>query len=395
MVDVVLPDFMSVRSFQAAKRIVYGAKAIDRTGLEAKQLGLKNGLIVTDKTIEKTGLVEETRKSLENEGLKIDIFNKVEPEPRLDVADLVAETARGASYDFVVGVGGGSALDMAKVASIAMTNPDPIRQYLGLNKVKKDGVPKILIPTTAGTGSEVTNIAVVTLVDDEIKSGIVSPQLFADVAIVDPMTTITMPPRTTAGTGVDALSHAVEAIMSIQASPITDVLALEAVSRIGKSLRIAYYQGDNLKARYDMSLAALMAGLAFGSAGVAGGHAAAYAYSVKYDIAHGVSCGIALPHIMRYNMPVCEEKLVLIAKALDEETAGLPVREAACKAVTAVERLIQEVSLPTSLKSLGVPKADVATLAADMLKSERLLARQVRKITMDDAIELMKRICGE
>ncbi len=295
----------------------------------ARRLGGDKALIVTDKVIVKTGLVERVSKSLEQAGLSVQVFDEVEPEPKLEVAEKAAEFSRKSGCNLVIGVGGGSVLDMAKVASIAPTNPGKMADYVGVGLIKQAGLPKILIPTTAGTGSEVTNIAVVSLAAEEIKSGIVGPQLMADVAIVDPEATLTMPPRLTASTGIDALTHAVEALMSVNSNPLTDALAYEAVKLVFRNLRKACYQGENLEARYGMSLAALLAGLAFGSAGVCGGHALAYAFAVKYNVPHGIACGLALPYIMEYNLPVCEEKLARIAVLAGESVEWVSTREAA------------------------------------------------------------------
>jgi alcohol dehydrogenase class IV len=382
---------MIARSFQAPKT-VFGLGAIEKVGSIANQLSVKRGLVVTDKVIEKTGLTDKIVKLLESRNLDIDIFNKVEPEPRIEIADMTAEAARSGDYDFVVGVGGGSVLDMTKIASIATTNTGSISEFVGVNKVRKQGISKILIPTTSGTGSEVTQVAIVSLEVDEIKSGIVSPELFADVALVDPIVTVTMPSKVTAATGVDAISHAIEAIMSNESSAITDTLALEAITRIWGNLRIACSQGMNVEARYNMSLGSLLAGLAFGNAGVCGGHALAYAYATKYGLTHGVSCGIALPYIMQYNLPMCEEKFALIASAIGEKNTTTSSREGARRVIVRVRELIEDVELPTSLETVGVPKQDIERLAEDVFKSDRLLAKQPRKITRKDASKLMRTI---
>ncbi len=394
MTDMVCLNSMRIHDFQGAKKTIFGAGAVDRTGLEARRLDAENGLIVTDTTIERTGLIERIKRLLEDEGLRIDVFNGIEPEPSLEIADSTAKISRKGDYGFIVGVGGGSVLDMAKIASVAITNPGNICRYVGFDKIENEGVPKILIPTTAGTGSEVTNIAVVTLMDNKRKSSIVDAELLSDVAIVDPLTTMTLPTKTTAAAGIDALSHAIESMMSKESSVITDLLALEATKMIGKSLKVACCCPDNLEARYNMSVAALMAGLSFGNAGLSAGHAAAHAYGMKHGISHGVSCAIALPYVMEYNLPVCREKFALIASVLGEETTGLEVKDAATRAIVAVRRLIADLELPANLRSMNVPERDIEKLAEDMLRSERMIERQPRKMTIQDAARLLQRIYG-
>lgn len=384
-------NFMMPHDFQTPS-IIFGLGAISEIKRVTKQFPGKRSLIVTDEVIEETGLAERIRRMLEEERSKVDVFNKVEPEPGLANADLVAEVTRDGDYDFVVGVGGGSVLDMAKVASIASTNICSVREFIGVDMVEKPGIPKILIPTTSGTGSEVTNVTIISLGADQIKSAIVSPKLLADIALVDPMVTVTMPSKVTASTGIDALSHAIEAMMSKESFPITDSLALDAISRIWKNLRIACHQAMNIEARYNMSLAALLAGLAFGNVGVCGGHSLAYAYATKYGLSHGVSCGIALPYIMQYNLPFCEGKVALISSIIGGEISGQNSQKSANRLAVKVRELIGEVGLPTSLKALGIPARDVAGLAENVLKSRRLLARQPRKILKDDAMNLMQAI---
>ncbi|MEM2111114.1 MAG: iron-containing alcohol dehydrogenase, partial [Candidatus Bathyarchaeia archaeon] len=261
-----------VYSFSLPKKILFGIGISEKVGLEAKELGGKNVLLVTDKNLETIGIPKKIEDYLIKEDLNVDIFSNVEAEPSLEVAEAVAEAARNKGYDVVVGCGGGSVLDMAKIAAMAATNPGHMKNYVGVNLVKKPSLPKILLPTTAGTGSEVTNIAVVTLTEDEIKSAIISPKILGDIAMVDPSLTFGMPPVLTASTGLDALSHSLEALMSIDANSITDSLALQALSLIFSNLLEAYKSG-NVESRVNMSLGSLMAGMAFGNAGVCLGHA--------------------------------------------------------------------------------------------------------------------------
>lgn len=384
---------MKIHNFRVPRNIIFGLNAAERVGTEAKHLGGAKALIVTDKIIEKIGLVENVKSSLEKEGLSVTVFDKIKGEPTIDMAEKAAETVREDDYDLVVGVGGGSSLDMAKVASTMATNPGNVRQYIGLNMVKKRGLPKILIPTTAGTGSEVSASAVMEDPDRKIKTFIRSPYQFADAAIVDPLMTVTMPPRVTAATGLDALSHAVEAFITVASSPIADPLALQAIKLVASNLPIAFATGENLESRYNMSLAALLAGMCLSyNAGVCGGHVAASAFSLEYNLPHGVSCALALPYIMEYNLMACTPKLAVVAEAMGESTSTLSLREAASKAVASVRRLVKDVNLPLTLKDLDIPKEAIPKLAENMMTRAGMLAKNPRNVTKEDAYKIFERM---
>jgi len=372
---------MRVHCLQFSKKVLFGFGAAEMVGIEAKELGGKHGLIVTDKIIEKLGYVDKVKKLLQKKGIEVDVFNETKPEPSLEMAERMAEVARAGGYDLVIGLGGGSVLDIAKVASMAVTNPGNVKSFIDSDLVLKPCVPKILIPTTAGTGSEVSKVIVLSLIEEERKATITSPYNFADVAIVDPLMSSSMPPKLTASTGLDALSHAIEAYMSTNANTVTDALALEAVKLIAKNLRIAYAQGENLEARYNVALGSLLAGMAVGAgAGVTAAHAAASAFAVKYKISHGTAVAVALPYIMEYNIVVCVSKLAMVAEAMGEKTSILTKREAATKAIKAVRKIIEDVNSPTKLKDINVPEREIPKLAESMLKRTDLLSSNPRKI---------------
>ena len=321
------------------------------------------------------------------------VYDESKPEPKLEDLDEIVELVRGQSFKAVVGIGGGSILDAAKIASMAATNPGSIKQYIGANLVKKRGLPLILIPTTAGSGSEATQAAVLTL--DDVKVSVWDSNLFADVSLVDPLLTLSMPKKLTANTAIDALSHAIEALMSLDSNPLTDAIALEAVKLIGKYLRLAYANGQNLEARYNLSLAALMGGIVISNAGLCAGHGIAYTYATEYDLPHGASCALSLPYIMAFNLPACVDKLIAVAKAMGEPIRGLSPDDAAYRAVVAVKKLIEDVGLPTSLRDIGVSEGEVSKYAEDLLmKYKRFLPRNPREISKEDAISIFKK-CGK
>ena len=376
--------------FNLPTKIIFGQGAAEEAAVEAKKFG-KKVFMVVDEIIRKVGLLEKVEKPLRDNGFEIKYFTP-EPEPRIETAKLVAEAVREQKYDLVMGIGGGSSMDLAKVASIMATNPGAVTDYIGINLVQKPGIPKILIPTTAGTGAEVTPNAILASSVEENKTAIVSPYNFADVAIVDPLMTLTMPPKVTAVTGLDALTHAVEAYMSIRSNPLTDAIAYKAIQLISTYLPVAYADGENIEARSYMSLAALMAGIAICHAGTCAGHAAAYAFAVKYKIPHGLSCAIALPYIMEYNAPVQLSKHVSIAEAMNERVSNLNAREAASKAVRSIVKLMNELDIPYRLKDIGVSKEDLPKLVEGMLKNTRLLKNNPRKVSKEDAVKIFERM---
>jgi alcohol dehydrogenase class IV len=384
--------FLKEHSFQTPRKIIFGPKVANKLGSELKMIGGENVLLITDKTVKNTDPVNKLINSLKNEGFEITIYDGIKSEPQLeDLEELAKFVTSSNSFKVVVGIGGGSVLDAAKVASMTVANPGSIKQYIGANKVKKHGLPLILIPTTAGTGSEASQAVVLTL--NGVKVAIWDPNLFADLAMVDPLMTIGMPKKLTACTAIDALSHAIEAMMSLDSNPLTDAIALESVKLIGKYLRIAYANGQNFEARYHLSLAALMAGMAFSNAGLCAGHAIAYTYASEYNLPHGISCALSLPYIMAFNLPTCVDKFIAIARMMDEQIKDLPPFDAAHKAVIAVRKLIEDVALPTSLKEIGIPKGEVPRYAKDLItKYARLLPRNPREISIEDSVTIFKRM---
>jgi alcohol dehydrogenase class IV len=378
---------MQMYALQLPKRIVFGIGIAENLGAEAKALGATKALIVTDETIQKLGFCARVEKSL-REIVKVDVFDNVKSEPSLENAEIVASASRE-SYDLIVGIGGGSVLDMAKVSAAAAANPEQrVRDFLGANRITKPSVPKILIPTTAGTGAEATPYALV-VVEDKKKT-IASPYNLADVVFIDASFTASMPPRITASTGMDALSHAIEAFLSRGANPITDTFALEAMKKIADNLEGAFSHGDNLDARLNMSLAALLAGMAFGNAGVIVGHAIAHTVEAKYKIPHGVSVALTLPYIMEYNAPAVQGKLAKVARVLGE--TGLGEEEAASSAATRVKSLLEQFELPTKLSELNVPKEDLPMMAEELLKAKGYLARNPRNIEYDEAVVIFEKM---
>lgn len=385
---------MTISYFRTAETLVTGSGSISKIGEEAKKLNATKVIIITDKVIRQTGLLSKVINPLEEAGLATDIIDDVVPEPPFENLEQMITQIEGKGYDLLVGVGGGSALDIAKVLSIMLTNNEDVRDLVGIEKVKNPGVPTILVPTTSGTGSEVTYNAIFTDIRDKVKKGIVSPYLLPKVAIVDPELTLTVPPSVTAATGMDALVHAVESYTAIRAGELTDGIALQAIKLISRSIRKAVYNGKDLKAREDMAMGSLLAGISLGNAGVGAVHALAYPLGGKFKVPHGVANSLLLPFVMKYNAVADLEKFAEVAKAMGENVDGLSLREAADRAVQALAQLSKDVGIPSSLKEVGVTASDISDLAEEASKIDRLLNNNPRWLTVKEIKKIYEEAYG-
>lgn len=376
--------------FRTTRRILFGVGSAEKTGTEAQLLKAKKVLIITDPGVIQAGLLEGIEKSLQSVGIPFAIFDGVEPDPRIEVVEKSAEKAKKEGMDLIIGFGGGSSLDIAKVTSILITNPGKIDSFFGIDLVPRPGVPAILIPTTAGTGSEVTPIAILSDTKEKLKKGIVTPHLFPEVAIVDPKLTVGLPSSVTAFTGMDALTHAIEACYSVNATGLSDLLAIRAMELISKNLRMAYAYGENLSARSNMMEGSLLAGIAFANAGVGAVHAFAYPLGAEFHLAHGLTNTLMLPYVMRYNILGCSYKFATMAKAFAEKVEGLSELDAAEAAVKFVERLSDDLRVPRRLRDVGIREDAIPRLAEAAMKVTRLLANNPRKISLEDANAIYK-----
>ena len=387
---------------QTTKRVVFGVGSISKVGEQAKLLGGKKALVVTDKVLRRI-LADRVVDSLEKEGFKSEVFDEIAWEPTVESLRDAAAFTRNGKFDLVVGVGGGAVIDTAKACAIMVTNPGDVRDYVATvevpfeDKVKTRGVPLIVSPTTSGTGSE--NTGGIMIIDGDYKTWIGSAYCFPDVAIVDPALTLTLPPHMTSGSGMDALSHAVEAYMlTAFSNPWIDAFALEATKLIFQNLRTAYHDGKNLQARYNMSWAAHLGGwVAMATAGPATmGHCLAEALGSKYRIPHGAMCGICLPYAMEFNFPAIIQRLANVASAMGEDVAGLRPRDAAESAVRGVVELMKDTDVPVSLKSFNVPKKDIPRLADYVVKERQhmytLPKVHPKKLTIENVTELLENI---
>lgn len=375
-------------SFTGAGKIVFGNGAFEQLSEHIKELGGTKPLVVLDSTLSAAGLKEKVTASLKKAGIGIVIFDKVEGEPPLELADEGARAAAVKQCDLVVGIGGGSAMDVAKAVAVITANKGTAKDFLGLNNVPGPGLPTIMVPTTAGTGSEVTFTSVFIRKDLSKKEGMNSPYLYPNIALLDPELTLSIPSPVTATTGVDALCHAIESYTSIAASPMSELISLEAIDLISASLRTCVHNGADLEARGQMLLGSLYAGLGLANAGVTAVHSLSYPLGGMYGIPHGLANTVLLPAVMNFNLPGVLEKFAVIAEVMGAPTEGLSLNEAAGLAVGAVEDLIDDCGIYETLETLGIVESDFPKLADTAMTVARPLANNPRKVTPQDAIEI-------
>lgn len=372
---------MNVSIFQTVPKIIFGCGTIGDLGVQAKKLGADRVVVVTDAGLVAAGIHEPVMASLTDAGLVAELYQGVEPDPRIEIVEACLACIRNHRADLVVGLGGGSAMDISKAAAVMTANEGPIQRYAGMNLVPKAGLPTILVPTTAGTGSEVTAIAVLSDTANEVKVGVVSDHMFARLVLLDPELTLGLPPQLTASTGLDALIHAIESYTGRQATFLTEPLALAAIRLIARHLRAAYADGGNLEARTGMLKASLLAGMAFANTQTGGAHACALSLGGKFHVAHGVATSLMLPAVMRFNAIAAPAKFAAIAEAFGEPLEFLSPMDQAMQAVHAVVRLIEDVGFKLGLEHHGATRDDIDALAKGAMVAVRLWQNNPRKAT--------------
>jgi alcohol dehydrogenase class IV len=344
----------------------------------------KRAMIVTDPGFLRTGLVEAPRRDLEHHGLSVTVYSDVMADPPEQVVLGAVAFARRHDIDIVIGIGGGSSMDVAKLIAVLAGSDQQLSQIYGIGKVTGTRLPLVQVPTTAGTGSEVTNIAIVTT-GATTKMGVVAPQLYADLAVLDAELTLGLPPVVTAATGIDAMVHAIEAFTSKhKKNPMSDMLARQALSLLSNNLITACENGANVQARQAMLLGACLAGQAFSNAPVAAVHALAYPIGGIFHVPHGLSNSLVLPHVLRFNMPHALEHYAEIAGVIAPHVEGS--QEARAEAlIVAMQQIARVTGIETSLRQVGITEADLDRLADDAMKQTRLLGNNPRELGWNDA----------
>jgi alcohol dehydrogenase class IV len=405
------PD--SVWEFDTADRLKFGSGAAAELPEEVSLRGGESVLFVTDEGVRDAGVLDHLSGLFDGTDVTVDVFAGVEPDPSVDVFEAALDRARSVAPDVVVGVGGGSTLDVTKTTSVLVGADGDVLDYVAEptgagEPVPGPGVPAVGLPTTAGTGSETTPVSVISLPDRDMKVGISSRHQYLDLALVDPDLTVSLPPGPTATSGIDALSHAVEAYVTrrFDAKPrpdaaaarpdygggtlLTDQLALTAVELVGNNLRRAVDNGEDLTARRNMALGSLTAGMAFGNAGLGATHALAMAVGAEHHLPHGATIAACLPAVMRYNASGAAGRFRDVAARLGADVSGLDDRAAAERAVEAVSRLVEDVGLDAGLSDLGVDATDARHLAEKSARLERLLVGNPRRVDVDDLESLVR-----
>lgn len=348
----------------------FGMGSVGVIGKQCKLLGSTHALIVTDPFMaaQEEGAVYSTIKLLQEEGINITLFSQVEPNPKDSNVYAGLKLYEENKCDVIVTVGGGSSHDCGKGIGIAATHDKHISEYVGINTLIKPLPPIVAVNTTAGTASEITRHCVITNNITKLKYVIVSQYNLPTISINDPVLMLGMPPELTAATGMDALTHAIEAYVSVDANPVTDASAIQAIKLIAKNLRSAYANGKDLKAREGMAYASLLAGMAFNNGNLGYVHAMAHQLGGQYDMPHGVANAILLPHVSRYNLISAPRKFADIAEFLGEDTTNCSLLEKADKAIAALFRLAKDVNIPSHLKEFGVKSTDFALMAENALR---------------------------
>ena len=396
----------TVWTFHSAVQIMFGRDAVKQLGDIATRLRAKQVLIVTDPILEKAGLLERVQQPLLAAGLNVAAFTGGEPEPSMQAALACYDMAKTFQPDVLVGLGGGSNMDLAKLAAVLLKHGGGPRDYIGDDKIPGPIFPLICVPTTAGTGSEVSAATVITDAENHIKVGILSNYLRPTAAVVDPLMTLSCPPKVTADSGIDALTHAIEAYTAIDNAdfplpagertvyqgkhPMGDLCAEKAITLVGKFLRRAVNDGNDLEAREGMALAALLAGLAFSNVGVALVHAMEYPVGGAVHCSHGAGNGLLLPYVMRFNLPAKLKAFAEIASLLGENVAGLSDNAAAEKAIAAVEKLRNDIGVPQRLRDIGVKPEQLRTFAEKAGGIKRILRVNPRSVTVDEIESIYK-----
>ncbi|MCX5913732.1 MAG: iron-containing alcohol dehydrogenase [Deltaproteobacteria bacterium] len=376
--------------FNTVRRIASGFGSLETLGDEIKRLKGTKVLIVTDPGIKSAGLVEIVAAILDRAKINYHFFTEVEPDPKIEVVFSSLAAAKNFGPNLIVGLGGGSSLDISKVTSVMMTNAGPIEKYFGMELVPEPGIPLILIPTTAGTGSEMTSICVLSDTENKVKKGIVSEHMFARTALLDPQLTLGLPPHITATTGMDALVHAIESFTGVRATIFTDTLNLQAIYLVARNLRKAYAHGENREARENMLNASCLAGMAFSNTQNGLDHALALAIGGKFHLPHGLLTAFILPWVMEYNLLANPEKFIQIARAFGETPDGLPEVEGARLSVRAIKSLLDDLGISYKLSDYGVPQEEIPAIAKAAIGAVRLISNNPRKVLEKEVIKLLE-----
>ncbi|MFE5320590.1 iron-containing alcohol dehydrogenase [Paenibacillus sp. NPDC056579] len=380
-------------SFQTARRIISGAGSLQSLKEYIHELGpLRRVLIFTQPSVERLGYVALLTKQLDELNISWEVNKEIKPEPTAEQLTEIFSDIQSDIPDALIGFGGGSVLDAVKLLSVLFTNPMPVTEMLGVDKIPNRGIPMMLIPTTSGTGSEVTPNAIVTLPKEELKIGAVSKWLLPHLAVLDPLVTLELPKAITASTGMDAFTHSLESYISNKANPLSDAFALQSIRLISGSITSAYHEGGSVRARGDMLMGSMLGGMALTGAGTAAVHAMAYPLGGKYHIPHGVANSMLLPHVMNYIMDAIEERLMEVGIAMGLGSAGDSRSEVAERVVQQIEAWTKELQIPQNLSEFGVTDSDISALAAAASQVTRLMSNNRKELSIPDLERIYRKL---
>jgi alcohol dehydrogenase len=379
-------------SFSTAARIVGGRDTADSVGEIVKLAGGSRVAVVTDPVVQGAGLSGRIEAALRSSGLDCEVIPRVAPEPTVANTEEVRALVRRFGADFLVGIGGGSCLDTTKICSVGLTNPEPVSSWLGVDRIRRPGLPMVLIPTTAGTGSEVTPNAILTVPEEQKKIGAVSRHLLPGHAILDPTLTLSLPPALTASTGMDAFIHCLESYFSKKANLLADAVCLEGMRSILPWIRRAVADGTDLQAREKMLIGSTLGGMALSGSGTAAVHALAYPIGGRYGVPHGVANSMLLLPVLEFTLPACEARLAEVADVLGIAGAGATEARRAAALVDRLAALVEELGIPTSLRQWKCEEAHVHDLAVAASGITRLLDNNPRPLTVPDIEAIYRRL---
>jgi alcohol dehydrogenase len=376
-------------SFHLPTLIEFGYGRASRLGERLQHLGVTNVFVVTDKGVEAAGLLNGLVGSLQSAGIAFDLYTEVEPDPGLETIDRGAAVFRAKPYDCLVAVGGGSPIDAAKGMRVVASCGGSIADYAGVNRVPMaPAVPLVAVPTTSGTGSEVTMFGVYSDWHNHVKVTVTSPHMAPTIALVDPALTVSLPAKMTAASGIDALAHGIETFFSVRSRPASDALAMEAIAAVNAHLRRAVHDGSDVEARIGMSHGSLLAGMAFTNGFLGLAHAIGSALSGHCHVPHGIAIGLLLPHVVAFNAPARPDKAAQLARLLEVEAN--PREKRGEEASAAVARMVADIGLPTRLRDVGVPEEKLPAIAKDAFKSGMMTCNP-RQPTEQEVRELLRR----
>lgn len=381
--------------FQTVKHIVHGAGslALLPEKLALLDVPVKRIALITQPVMEQNGVIGRVVEALATRGIEAHIVRGVEPEPTIENVETVfREQIAPFAPDAILSIGGGSVLDAAKLFAVRLTNDQPLREWLGIDLIQRPGIPLVLVPTTAGTGSEVTPNAIVTLPDEELKVGIVSRHLLPQLVILDAELTFDLPQPITAATGIDAFVHSLESYISTKANPVSDMFAMESMRLIGANIVEAYQNGRSVKAREAMMLGSMYGGLALTAAGTAAVHALAYPLGGMFGVTHGVANAMLLPHVMAFNKDAIVTRLANVARALDISRHDVDDAAAADALIERLTEWTDVVQIPQDLRQFGVSESHLDVLAEAASKVKRLLGNNPKPLSHADIKAIYQRL---